>query len=188
MTFPGPRTTPVRRTVIVAVSLVTGQALLGAVIGFVTFDRDDEAPVAPRAADALAAPPIVVPAPSIPAPSRSSRAPRKRAAAAEVSTSIRRTLPPPAGTTEAETERPRTSATPRPTSPAPESAPSSSPPPPEPPTPPPALLPPEYDAPVDDTPVIRERCDEEGATGRTEDGRAVRCERDRDGDLRWRPV
>ena len=185
MTIPGPRTTPVRRTVIVAVSLVTGQALLGAVIGFVTFDRDDGAPVAPRAADVVAAPPIVVPAPSLPVPSRSSRAPRKRAAA-EVSTSIRRTVPPPAEPTETETERPRTSTAPRPATTAPEPAPSSTPPPPAP--PPTALLPPEYDAPPDDTPVIRERCDEEGATGRTDDGRAVRCERDRDGDLRWRPV
>ena len=186
--MPGLRTTSVRRTVIVAVSLVIGQALLGAVIGFVTFDRGDEAPVAARPTDALAAPPIVVPAPSIPVPTGSQRPPRKRAAA-EVSTSIRRTpTPDPAstGTTEATTS-PRTTAPPRPTTSAPATVPPSSAPPPAPPSFP-SLLPPEYDAPPDDVPVIRERCDEEGATGRTDDGTVVRCERDRDGDLRWRPV
>ena len=182
--MPGLRTTSVRRTVIVAVSLVTGQALLGAVIGFVTFDRGEEARVAPRPTDALAAPPIVVPAPSIPVPTGSQRPSRKRAVA-EVSTGVRRTPPPapvPTGTTEATTS-PRTTAPPRPTTSAPATAPPSSAPPSL-----PSLLPPVYDAPPEDIPVIRERCDEEGVTGRTDDGRLVRCERDRDGDLRWRPV
>jgi len=186
--MPGPRTTSVRRTVLVAVSLVTGQALLGGVIGFVTFDRDDETTVASRAADPVAAPPAVAPAPSVPAPEGSSRPPRKRPAAA-VSTTIRRT-PPPAGT---QTSEPATG---RPRTPAPAESSETSAPEPVPPAPPPtsspappALMPPEYDLPPDeDVPVVGERCEEEGATGRTGDGKAVRCERNRDGDLRWRPV
>jgi hypothetical protein len=66
---------------------------------------------------------------------------------------------------------------------APEPAPSES-------SPGRALLPPPSPIPDDGTPapVVEERCDDEGATGRTADDKAVRCERDRDGDLRWRLV
>ncbi|MEV4707142.1 hypothetical protein [Actinoplanes sp. NPDC049316] len=196
MTMPGLRATSVRRTVIVAVALVTGQALLGAVIGFMTFDRDEAGPAASRAAEPAAAPPIVAPAPSTPAATEASQPPGKRAVA-DASSGTRRVpaspapafpapaFPAPASSAPAEAvTRPGTSPSPTRTSSAPAPLPPSSSA-----APAPGLLPsPDADQPGAETPVAREPCEEEGATGRTGDGKTVRCRRDRDGRLRWRLV
>ena len=178
--MPGLRATSVRRTVVVAVALVTGQALLCAVIGFVTFgDHGRPAPAGPRAAEPLAGPPVAVPAPVLPEPSATSRAPRKRGKA-HVSSSARPARPA------------TTSPVPRRSSgaPAPEPAvtsPAATAPAPEPPSPI-SLVPAEPVEESDPPPVLGEPCDDEGATGRTAEGRAVRCEPGRGGDLRWRAV
>jgi hypothetical protein len=203
--MPGLRTTSVRRTVIVAVALVTGQALLGAVIGFMTFDRDDETATSARAAEPAAAPPIVVAPSSVPTSTEASRPPRKGAVADASSGTGRPTRGSPvsAGTG---TDAPLTSAAPQLKSGAPTPPPSSGPVAPAPPgtgllpspglsspaLPSPGLSSPGFSSPdvdePEDPPVVRERCEDEGASGRTEDGKVVRCERDRDGKLRWRLV
>ncbi|UQU66120.1 hypothetical protein COUCH_07445 [Couchioplanes caeruleus] len=185
MTMPGLRATSVRRTVIVAVALVTGQALLGAVIGFMTFDRADEAPAPARAAEPAVAPPIVVPPASMPAPTEASRPPRKRAVA-DASSGTRGPGRASSASARTVTEPPAAPAAPQLRTTVPTPPPSSGPPPPAPPAP--GLVPsPDVDEP-EDPPVVREPCEDEGATGRTDDGKVVRCERGRDGKLRWRPV
>ncbi|MFC3384921.1 hypothetical protein ACFOHP_23705 [Couchioplanes caeruleus subsp. azureus] len=170
-----------RRTVIVAVGLVTGQALLCAVIGFVTFDGRGDVP---SARSRVAAPkldaPIAVPPPAPPAPTGSSRMPRGNAGAHLSKSSLPATRPaspaaPPAGSS-------RPSSAPLPASP-PE-------PPPAPPIPPPLPDSPPSEPPDDrrrTLPVLGDFCADEGATGETGDGRKVRCAWDRHGDLRWRP-
>ncbi|BCJ54546.1 hypothetical protein Asp14428_60210 [Actinoplanes sp. NBRC 14428] len=176
MTTPGLCTTPVRRTVLIAVALVTGQALLCVVIGFVTFGDRGAAPPRPHAAEQPAAPPAVVP-PSGPGPAGPSVAPHGPGAV--VSHGVRPVRPAATRVREHHAER---SPTPGRTTALPASSPS--PPAPEPP-PTLALLPPPGDG-ADDPPVIGEPCDDADTTGETRDGRAVRCDRDRDGDLRWR--
>jgi hypothetical protein len=181
--MPGPRVTPVRRTVGVAVALVTGQALLGGIIGFVTFGGEsDTAPGTGTAAPQIAGPPIVLPPASLP-PSGRSAAPKKpatRKSSATTRPASRRPTPAPerrSAEPSATTARPATpSPTPRPTKTT---------------TPPGlVLLPPlpADDEGSEDPVVVRERCDDEGATGRTSDGKVVRCVRGRDGDLRWQLV
>jgi hypothetical protein len=185
--MPGVRVTSVRRTVVVAVALVTGQALLCGIIGFVTFgDRGGAAPPGRAAEPQLAGPPIVVPPPSV----RPSSGPAER--------------PGPRKTRSPRTERPTSpagpaagrNATSRAVSPSRTTTAPVAPPPPAPvtsptdrallPPVPPAASAPEEDAPV---PVVeKERCEDEGATGSTAEGGAVRCERARDGELRWRLV
>ncbi|MET0495284.1 MAG: hypothetical protein ABW000_19355 [Actinoplanes sp.] len=176
------RVTSVRRTVTVAVALVVGQALLCGVIGFVTFGGKSEAKPAPHAAEPrLAGPPIVVPPPGVPPPSSSAPA-RKRSTTRATSTK-RPILPPPA------TSRSTTTATKPPASPVTVPPPSSEPPVSE--SLPPISLVPTSPAAGDDEPeppVAGKSCDDEGATGKTAEGKSVRCERDRDGDLRWRLV
>lgn len=180
--MPGLRGTSVRRSVIVAVVLVAGQALLCAVIGFVTFgDHGGAAPPRARAADTIAGPPIVVPAPTVPQPRGSSRAPRRHGKAF-VSSSARPARPVPRSSAPPRSRvagAPETIAT-LPAKPA--TKPSAALPSPI------SMLPPR---PPDETgaaPVAGEPCDEKGAIGITRGGRAVRCEPDRHGDLRWRPV
>ena len=185
--MPGVRVTSVRRTVVVAVALVTGQALLGGIIGFVTFGGDGAAsPAAPAAEAQFAGPPVAGP------PNGSATGePAKRPRTAGPTTRTRGPDPPRRSAlvrnsaTRAIIPSRSTSVPPEPPAPAP--APSTSP-------TDRSLLPPSPPAPVADptlpapVPVIDERCDEEGATGRTPDDEAVRCERGSDGELRWRPV
>ena len=184
MTVPGVRVTSVRRTVGVAVALVTGQALLCGVIGIVTFsDRSTSAPGAQAVEPQFAGPPAVVPSAGTPpaaAPADRPEPGTTRSGRIELPTS------PPAPVAA------RNSAT-RTISPSRTASPPPAPVPPAPTTSPPdrALIPPSHPAPDDDAPnpaVERERCDDEGAIGRTAGGKVVRCERDRHGDLRWRLV
>jgi hypothetical protein len=186
--MPGVRVTSVRRTVVVAVALVTGQALLCGIIGFVTFGDQSGATPGGRAAEPqLAGPPIVVPPPSV----RPSSGPVER--------------PGPRKTRSVRTERPTSPPGPaagrnaptRAVSPARTTTAPVLPSPPAPvtssptdralvPPAPPATSAPHEDAPL---PVVeKERCEDEGATGSTVEGRTVRCERARDGELRWRLV
>jgi hypothetical protein len=183
VTVPGVRVTPVRRTVIVAVALVTGQALLCAIIGFVTFGgTDDAAPTAGAAGPRLAGPPIVVSPTGAPSPSRSAAS--KRRSSTRSTAEIRPTSPAP-------TSRPARRA---PTGPA--ASPSIVPVVPAPPVPSVSLLPPidlfprpsaESSDPTAPA-VANARCDDEGATSETAGGEAVRCVRGRTGELRWRLV
>ena len=194
MTVPGVRVTSVRRTVRVAVALVIGQALLGGLIGIVTFAGGAASrPGASAAGPQLAGPPVVVPTPGPPPPSpppgaptagapterpepgtvRSGRMrwPTSSTAPVAVRTSATRTIGP-APTTSAPRVR-----SPAPTTSSPDSA----------------LVPPPLPAPEGDTPapvVEQDRCADEGAIGWTVTGELVRCERDRrgDGELRWRRV
>jgi hypothetical protein len=184
--MPGVRVTSVRRTVVVAVALVTGQALLCGIIGFVTFgDNGGAAPRVRAAEPQLAGPPIVLPPASLPPIDERTERPRSgkpRAARTE-----RPTSPP---TSDAARNSVTREITPSRTASSP-AAPAPSPPVPAT-TPtdrelvPPAIPPVQEDAPE---PVVeKEPCDEAGATGTTADGKTVRCERDRDGELRWRLV
>ena len=182
--MPGVRVTSVRRTVRVAVALVTGQALLCGVIGFVTFGgRSAEPPGARESAPQLAGPPIVVPVPSTPPPSERAERPAfstvprtrtQRPTTPPTSVAVRSSAPRSSGPTRTVSVPP---APPAPPKPAPSSTDR-------------ALLPPSSPVSGDDepVPVPDERCDTEDATGRTDRGKAVRCEPDRDGDLRWRLV
>ncbi|GAA3339980.1 hypothetical protein GCM10020358_25800 [Amorphoplanes nipponensis] len=177
------RVTSVRRTVRVAVALVIGQALLCGIIGFLTFGgRGEPAPGARAAEPQLAGPPLVAPAPSV--PPDGDRPERRKPGVARTSRTQRPAAPPASAAV-------RNSATrligPSPTVPPP---PAAAPVPPPTPTTSPtdrSLLPPSSPVSGDDppVPVVGEPCEEEGATGRTADGKAVRCERDPDGDLRW---
>ena len=177
MTVPDVRVTSVRRTVTVAGALVAGQALLCVVIGFVTFgDPEDEAPSVQAAVPRLVVPPTVPP----------SRPAAGEKFAAVSSTTPRPTLTKqrssPAGSTSSPAGRVP------PASAAPEASVTS---PPNVGLLPPSSSTPEPEPEPDDTPepaVVHERCDTEGATSRTATGKAVRCERGRDGDLRWRLV
>ena len=175
--MPGMRVTSVRRTVRVAVALVTGQALLCGIIGFVTFDSDEPASRPGASAPLLAGPPIAAPATSVPPPTE--RAKRAEPGTAR-STRTERPASPPAsaGVRTSATRKVKPSLEVRiPRKPVP----STSPPDRE------LLLPPPSPAPADDAPVpvVQEPCDDEGATGRTAGGQAVTCRRDRRGELRW---
>ena len=182
--MPGVRVTSVRRTVRIAVALVTGQALLCGIIGFVTFGGKDETPPRVRAAEPqLAGPPLVVPGTS-PPPSPSERPERSRSATTKQTRTERPTSPTAPASVRSTATRsvsPSRTVTPPPPVPPPTATTSPT---------DRALLPPSSPVSGDDPliPVADEPCDERGATGRTADGKAVRCERDRDGDLRWRLV
>jgi hypothetical protein len=172
----------------VAVLLVVGQALLCGVIGFVTFGgKQEHLSAAPRTADA---PVVVDPHPTgraTSAPTSSGTASRhlfrsQRPATARtpvVAPSSPVPSSPPALTPFVTTSSAPTAGTREPT-------PSATPGDPTPATTPPdlALLPPEKN----DAPVVRGICENEGSSGRTKDGQAVRCTRGHDGRLRWRPV
>jgi hypothetical protein len=182
--MPGVRVTSVRRTVAVAVALVTGQALLCGIIGFVTFDKGGTAPDVRAAEPQLAGPPIVLPPSGAPPPGDRGEPPK--AGSTRPARTERPTSPPTSAAVRnsatraispSRTASVRPSATP--SKPAPTTTPTDR-----------SLLPP-VAPPVEDAPVPvveNERCDEPGATGTTAEGRAVRCERDPDGELRWRLV
>lgn len=157
-----------RGTVRVAVALLVGQALLGALIGWLTLGRSPAADGG-AAVDHLVAPPFAAPPATSPAPARSSAQPAGggSSAPAEIRTpATRRNLP----------------AAQRTTTPPP---PPPDPPDPSPPLvtgspelitePPPAPLPPSATPEVQEPVVIGERCRPPGAFGRTADGIEVRC-------------
>lgn len=174
--MPGVRVTSVRRTVLVAVTLVTAQALLGGIIGFVTFGGDRDAPAPAAAEPQLAGPPVVLPS-SAPTPAARLSIAASRAVRTERPTSPQ---PPPERTpvTRTSSPAPATSKTPTPLPPMPTIS-----------IPDPDLVAPVPPA-VEDppVPVVGESCDVPGAEGRTADDKAVRCLRGRDGRLRWRLV
>ncbi|MFI5490921.1 hypothetical protein [Actinoplanes sp. NPDC051859] len=185
MTMPAVRGTSVRRTVTVAVGLLTGQALLCAVLGFLTYEED--APrTQQRAAGPLVDAPIPAPKVTQPAPGESARSAHGRAG-----TQLSRNgLPaPPAPSTSSAPSGPvRIVPSPKwtalPTT-TPAADPSTEPP--APPMPPPLPSRPPEDG-RRPTPRIGQPCEEEDATGRTRGGRAVRCLRERGGELRWQPI
>jgi len=199
--MPGVRVTSVRRTVVVAVALVTGQALLCGIIGFVTFgDRGGAPPGGGAAEPQVAGPPIVLPPSS--GPPADEPAGRPEPGSPKPVRTERPTSPPgPAAARGSATRAAgpsRTTSAPVAPEPPPVPVPSTS--------PDRELLPPAApgpgdgapgdggpggDGPGDDVPepvVEKEPCDEAGATGATAEGKVVRCERDRNGELRWRLV
>ncbi|MEV4343370.1 hypothetical protein AB0J83_02660 [Actinoplanes sp. NPDC049596] len=201
---PVPVTRGVRRTVRMAVALVIGQALLCALIGWLTLGRAHSGPDGSGAAvdQAAAPPPAVVPAPSPPAArpappavtSRDAEAPAKKtrrpAKTTTSATSPDKTVSPAASTTE-----PPAPAPPPTTSPS--SAPSPTPSselillPPMPPTesPAPRYSPePDFDDEVQRNVTVGDRCRPEGAYGRTRDDRLVRCLRFHNDPPRWKIV
>ncbi|MBU2662022.1 hypothetical protein KOI35_00730 [Actinoplanes bogorensis] len=195
---PVPVTHKVRRTVRMAVALVVGQALLCALIGWLTLGRarpDDPAPPG-SVVDQLAAPPLA--APPVPVPSSSSsRAPavsstRERKAIRPAPTT---TAPVPTRTPQPISVPPEEPAIvpPVPPAPSPSASPSVSVPvsasPITVPSPvttpsPPAKAPDEVQQPV----VVGDECRPEGALGRTAEGELVKCVRDGRHRARWKIV
>lgn len=180
MTEPVTRATSPRRTVRVATALVTGQALLCAVIGWVTFGPSEQPPRASAPVGSLAGPqpslelpglpPAALPAPTVksPVPSRSAR----------------RTEPPStlSGTRPSPSRKPSTPARPARTSdqplldPAPGDSPVLTVP-----APNPMLTPAPTESPV----VVEGACEPEGARGETAAGVELSCARRQDGSLVW---
>ena len=176
MTEPVTRATSVRRTVTVATVLVLSQAVLCAVIGWVTFGGKEPAHSQPRADGALLGPAIVVPPASVPpvvtpGPTHQSAKPVKERSSTPKPTAARVRLSP--------------SAAPRRTPGEIMVAPS----------PPAATISagsdlvsqPSASAPQSDVEVGKP-CDPEGADGVTADDVAVRCLRDDSGDLVWQII
>jgi hypothetical protein len=195
--MPGVRVTSVRRTVVVAVALVTGQALLCGIIGFVTFgDRGGAPPGGGAAEPQIAGPPVVLPPSS--EPPADEPAERPEPGSSKPVRTERPTSPPgtAAGRGSATRAAGPSRTTPAPVAPEPPPVPVPSTSPTDrellpPATPAPGDDAPGNDAPGDDVPepvVEKEPCDEAGATGATPEGKIVRCERDRNGELRWRLV
>jgi cytoskeletal protein RodZ len=167
----------VRRTVAVATALVASQAVLCAVIGWVTFGGKDAAHSQPRAAEPLLGPPLVVPpvtvVPVTTPPShhpekadktatsapRHTSAPARVSASAEASPSIEAlpAAPSPPATSPTVSGLVRPAATPSPSATQPDVE-------------------------------VGATCDPENADGLTTDGVAVRCLRDDDGNLVWQII
>ena len=167
-------------------ALVAGQAALCAVIGWMTFGPSETKPQAVRAADPPGEP-VVLPTASTwmpplhvpPAPTsagKSAAAPAPRVSRSARPAKVRRTSAPTR-------EKPRTVMAPEeskqipsePAAPNPELAS------PVPPVPPSAGA---VQRPV----VVGERCQPEGAPGRTADDVELKCVRDRDGALVWQII
>jgi len=182
-------TSPVRRTVRMAVALVIGQALLCALIGWLTLGASQEQTRRPGSppVDQLAAPPppgLPHPTASRPAMPRQVRPVRpalsRPASARPVSRPDRRTTPPPAPRFSPKPAPPK-SAPPKSASPGPASPrPTLTPLPPVPPVP--ELPTPKTSAPsppagetVQEAVTIGDRCRPEGAYGRTNRGVLARC-------------
>lgn len=190
MTEPAAGTARVRRTVRVAAALVAGQVLLGAVIGWVTFGESSPTPQAAGRIEPPAAPlPVVPPETSGPGPAVT--VPPEPPVRPGASPSRVRSTKRPAG-------GPARPARTRTTAPAPQ--PPAEEPPPQlvislPPSP--TVLPsggpgrgrrtpPPAPSPSVQGPVrVGDRCEPEGAAGRTADDRPVLCARGDDGELRW---
>ncbi|MEU8814180.1 hypothetical protein [Actinoplanes sp. NPDC048796] len=198
---PVPVTRGVRRTVRMAVALVIGQALLCALIGWLTLGRSgSESGGSGAAVDQAAAPPprpsAAAPAPAVPAPEPPVAAPRSPEA--PVSKTRR---PTRKATTTVTAAAPEATKPPPVTSkPAvPSVTPSSElimlpPEPPESPVASPSSSPTPGDRPRPDGEqfqrdvTVGDRCWPEGAFGRTRDGELVRCLRARYDPPRWKIV
>ena len=173
MTEPGARATSVRRTVTVATALVASQAVLCAVIGWITFGGGDEpAHSKARAAEPLLGPPIVVPPASVAPVGSLSATPHHSPARIARSTlkptsAPARAVGPPAspGRTGATEIAPKPPVTTHGTNLAPRPTPSAS--------------------EVQRNAEVGKQCDPEDANGVTADDIAVRCVRDSDGNLVW---
>lgn len=180
-----------------AVALLIGQALLCALIGWLTLGRSPSAPGAGTVVgQAAAPPPRVVPAPDPPTPAATSRAPE--APASKTRRPAQRTTRPSPVPTRTVSPPPATSSAPAPAPPTtvPSVTPSSEPIalPPE----PPAVTPTESEdpAPEGDEPdekiqwnvTVGERCYPEGAYGKTRRGALVRCLRGWHDAPRWKIV
>ncbi|WP_127497508.1 hypothetical protein [Actinoplanes solisilvae] len=177
---PVPVTLKVRRTVRLAVALVVGQALLCALIGWLTLGQSRPEPARPPGSsvvDAMGAPPSP---PAIRPTSRAVPAPATRARKATSTPAPRRSTNTPAPRTAA------TTPTPVPIEGPPED-PAVVPPVPPPAASPPATSPPPAD--VVQQPVREgDECRPLGARGRTAKGEDVRCVREWPRQLRWRIV
>ncbi|MBM2617458.1 hypothetical protein JIG36_18030 [Actinoplanes sp. LDG1-06] len=195
---PVPVTRRVRRTVRMAVALVVGQAMLCALIGWLTLGRHRSEPSRPPGSavvDQLAAPPLTGPVPAASRSAISSTAQTRKPAPAR---------PSPRRSTADAVPRP---VVPEPDRPEPISAPPEDPPvvptPPTPPTPPapspPRTSPPDQLTPSPQTtpspsgavqePVrVGDECDPVGSFGRTAEGELVRCVRDWRHGPRWKIV
>jgi hypothetical protein len=162
--------------VTVATALVASQAVLCAVIGWITFGGHDQpAHSNARAAEPVLGPPIVVPPASVapvesPAPSSQHHSPARNASSTPRPTSApARTVGPPAAPS-------RTVATtgiaPKPPVATPTGAGK-------------ALRPTPSASEVQGNAEVGKKCDPEDANGVTADDIAVRCVRDSDGNLVW---
>jgi len=176
VTEPVARVSPVRRTVTIAGALIASQALLCAVIGWVTFGGHDHSggssarAAEPKLGPALVLPPVSV-APVLPSPS--THHPSRPAATTS--------------TTPATSQPPAKPARVRPTVPR---SPVASPPAPKPPATAPAkgsvvVLPTPSATEVQGNVVIGDKCSPEGADGVTAKDVAVRCVADANGNLSW---
>jgi hypothetical protein len=165
--------TSVRRTVRMAVALVAGQAVLCAVIGWVTFGAGHpHRPSAAPTVEPLAVKPLVIPPPVIvppPRPPRSSAAPSTGRKASTAVSSERSSSTP--------TPRPSSS---RPAAARPAAGRAATP------DPPALVVPsPAPDDVVQSPVTVPDVCDPVDARGLTADGVSVTCVVGRDGVLRW---
>jgi hypothetical protein len=177
----------------VAVALIAGQAVLCAVIGWVTFGATQaDKPGPPSAVEPLAGPPLVVPPPRVPPPTSPAESigPATSNATARPGVTTRRhfarraATPAPAPAPRrtaaaASVVPPATNVTPLaavpPTTASPTDQPEIAPPSPPSPTP----------VDVQSAVVIGDQCNPESAPGLTVDGVSVHCMRQDDGTLRW---
>jgi hypothetical protein len=176
----------------VATALLVGQALLCALIGWLTFGATrDSAGRAPAPVDPLAGAPVVIPRPNVPPPEPPPVPPPTSAPATAkaTATSIEpskssssrpapsRSTPPPRPPGAALLVPPRLAST-RAATPTPPTDPGK--------TIDPRVAPPTPAPAVQEPVVAGEPCDPAGALGRTADGVLLVCFRDSDGTLRWR--
>jgi hypothetical protein len=162
----------------VAVALVTGQALLCAVIGYVTFGPSDPPPQAAAPVEPLAGP--AMPTPRMPQPSAAVSAGQPAVPSPRPSRTARTSESPVTLIGPAPTTRPPTSATPAKTTDRPMLEAPPAPPLLDVPTPNPMLTPSPTAPPVEDDP-----CETEGAEGQTAAGVNLVCTRLADGSLVW---
>ncbi|WP_250027394.1 hypothetical protein [Paractinoplanes maris] len=198
---PVPVTRKVRRIVRMAVALVVGQAMLCAVIGWLTLGPGRSEPTrAPGSAvvDQLAAPPLIAPA-----------APTSRAATTPAASTAQARKPVPATTRTAPRRPPAATTTAASRSPDPTTPPSTTPAQPDPvaiviPPPPPVPpapstepspitttatpVPSTSSAPVQQPVRVGDECRPAGAYGRTLKGELVRCLREWGQRPRWKIV
>jgi hypothetical protein len=186
----GAHVPPVRRTVRIAMLLVAGQLLLGAVIGWVTLNPPHRGGLAAgRAAEPAAGPTVTAapPGPAAPPPAPASSRPPKPLLLLRVRATVPPTTPAPAAPAVATSPgAPRT----LPPASRPSSAPATTPLPPAPPTssgsPDPGLHPtPSGSGDVQEPVTVGAPCAPPGAPGRSADGTVLRCVPAPDGTPRW---
>ncbi|GAB2573305.1 hypothetical protein Aab01nite_19790 [Paractinoplanes abujensis] len=194
---PVPVTRRVRRTVRMAVALVVGQAMLCALIGWLTLGRHRPEPARPPGApvvDQLAIPPLTTTAASAPPPSRSAISATRQSRQPSVVSSAR---PAPVRSTSAAPAPPAASPEPILAPPDDPAMVPPVPPVPSPSTPKTPLLPsspasspvPSASPGVVQDPVrVGDECHPVGSYGRTAEGDLVRCVRDWRHGPRWKIV